>query len=141
MQRGPRPKAWWGAALVVLVALAALLTGCAHDVVARFPSSPDEPTGTVELRFTRAASDVTVAVNGVVVVDRAHTRRVVVTGVPTGTTQLAIAAGAGEKQVAVWVGSDNPVQVPVPSVEQSATTGLRGFVLSMMSVVVYALLR
>src|SRR5512139_629079 len=77
--------------------LAVWLIGCAHDVQARFPSRPEDPTGTLVLQMTKPASDVTVAVNGVLVVEDEHTERVVIAGVPIGTTEVVMAANGGDK--------------------------------------------
>src|SRR5690349_19274310 len=78
--------------LLVVMVLGLVAAGCAHDVDARFPSQPTEPTGTLVLQLTKPASGVTVAINGVLVVDDAHTGRVVVAGVPTGQSEVVIAA-------------------------------------------------
>ena len=46
-----------------------VVAACAHDVNPRYPAAPDEPTGTVVLLLSQAASDVNVAINGILVVD------------------------------------------------------------------------
>ena len=45
-----------------------------------YPTLPDQPTGTLVLLLSQSADDVTIAVNGNLVVDRAHTDRVIVDG-------------------------------------------------------------
>jgi hypothetical protein len=120
--------------------LAVLLVGCTHDVRVRYPSDPAEPTGTVVLAFTKPASDVIVAVNGVMVVDGEDTGRVQIDGVPTGFVELAIAAGPGEKQMQVWVKADNPLTIPLGFPGQSAGDTVKGILSSIAGVLLYALL-
>ena len=123
--------------LIVAIALA----GCDHNVRARFPSDPAEPTGTVVLKFTSPASDVTVTVNGVLVVDGEDTERVQIDGIPTGRAELAIAAGPGEKQMEVWISSDNPTTVPLGSPGQSGGGSfLKSLFGSVVTIVIYSLL-
>jgi hypothetical protein len=105
-----------------------------------FPSDPAEPTGSVILAFTKPASDVIVAVNGVMVVSGEDTSRVQIDGIPTGTAELAIAAGPAEKQMQVWVSSENPVTIPLGYPGQSAGDTLKGLLSSIAGVLIYALL-
>jgi hypothetical protein len=123
----------------LVLGIAAALAGCAHDVEARFPSQPTDPTGTLVLQLTQAASDVTVAINGVLVVDDAHTQRVVITGVPTGTREIVMAANGGDKAFNVWIDSTRPTTVPLGVPDESS-----GFIKtlfgSVLTVVVYSLL-
>jgi hypothetical protein len=121
-------------------ALIAVLSGCTHDVRVRYPSDPAEPTGTVILAFTKAASDVIVAVNGVMLVAGEDTGRIQIDGIPTGTAELAIAAGPGEKQMQVWISSDNPLTIPLGYPGQSAGDTIKGLLSSIAGVVLYALL-
>lgn len=116
-----------------------LLVGCAHDVDARFPSRPEDPTGTLILEMNRPASGVTVAVNGVLVVEDEHTERVVIAGVPIGTTEVVMAANGGDRAFRVDVGSERPTTVPmgIPDESSSFVKSLAG---SLLSIVVYSLL-
>ena len=115
------------------------LLGCSHDVEARFPSRPEDPTGTLVLQMTKAASDVTVAVNGVLVVEDEHTDRVVIEGVPIGTTEVVMAANGSDKAFHVYVDSARPTTVPlgVPDESMGFVKSLAG---SLLSIVVYSLL-
>lgn len=74
--------------------LGCALTACAHDVDAVFPSR-GAPGGTVIVELTSAAEDVTVAIDGALVARHAHTRRVVVSGVPAGPAEVDVAFGGG----------------------------------------------
>lgn len=130
----PRPLA----ALVLLVVLAA---ACAHDVHTRFPADPGASTGRIALVFTDVASPVNVAVNGLLLVRGARTEKVVVADVPIGFAEVSIAAGPGEKQVRVWVEADRETTVPLGSSGEAPLSALRGFALSIVTVVVYAWLR
>ena len=120
--------------LIVLIA-----TACSHDVRARYPSQADEPTGTLILSMASPASGVSVAVNGVLVVDDAHTRRIQIDGVPVGSGEVIMAANGADKAFRVWVDSLHPTTVPLGVPEQSS-----GFVKSLagslLTILVYSLL-
>ena len=90
------------------LALALALAACAHDVTARFPSTPGQATGRVALVFTDVADSVTVAIDGVLVVQGARTEHVVITGVPTGYADLSVAVGPTYE----FAGLDNSATVP-----------------------------
>ena len=128
--------------VVVAVALALTLSllACTHPVRARFPSDPAEPTGSVILAFTKPASDVIVAVNGVLVVDGEDTDRVQIDGIPTGRAELAIAAGPGQQQIEVWVDGENTRTIPLGFPGQSGGDTIKGILSSIAGILVYALL-
>jgi hypothetical protein len=98
-------------ALISLVLVG--LVGCAHDVHVRFPAPPDVPTGTLVLLLSQSASDVNVAINGVLVVQSQHTSLVEVTNVPTGHDDVVMTANGVDKAFRVWVESDHPTTVPL----------------------------
>jgi hypothetical protein len=116
------------------------LAACAHDVRARFPAPLDAPTGTVELVFSAPASDVTVAVNGHLVVYDARTEKIRIDDVPTGYADLAIAAGPGEKQVRVWVEYDRVTTIPLGAPGEAPMSAIRALATSLATVALYALL-
>ena len=116
-----------------------IVAGCAHDVAAHYPAQPTLPTGTLVLQLTKPASGVTVAVNGVLVVDDEHTQRVVVNGVPTGTSEVVMAANGGDKAFHVWIDSDHPTTVPL-GVPDEGSGFLKSLAGSILTVVVYSLL-
>jgi hypothetical protein len=120
-----------------LVVLA--LVGCSHDIKARFPSRPDEPTGTLVLTMARAASGVTVAINGVLVVDDEKTAHVVVEGVPVGTSDVVMAANGGDKAFRVWIESEHPTTVPL-GVPDEGSGFLKSLAGSLITIIVYSLL-
>lgn len=121
---------------VILVVASA----CTHDVRVHYPSDPAESTGTVNLVFTKPASDVVVAINGLLVVNGEDTSRIQIDGIPTGTAELAIAAGPAEKQMQVWVSADNPLTIPLGYPGQSAGDTIKGLLSSIAGVLIYALL-
>lgn len=127
--------------LAALALLVVLSTACAHDVHTRFPADPSMSTGRIALVFTDVASPVNVVVNGLLLVRGARTEKVVVADVPVGFAEVSIAAGPGEKQLKVWVDADRETTVPLGSSGEAPLSALRGFALSMATVVVYALLR
>lgn len=122
--------------LLVLFAV----VGCAHDVRARYPSPPEEPTGTLVLTMSEPASGVTVAVNGVLVVNDEKTDHIVIEGVPTGTGDVVMAANGADKAFRVWIDSERPTTVPlgVPTESYGFLKSLAG---SLLSILVYSLLR
>lgn len=120
--------------------LLAMIAGCAKDVRARYPSTPDEPTGTLVLTMAQPASGVTVAINGVLVVDDAHTEHVVIDGIPVGTGEVIMAANGADKAFRVWIGSERPTTVPL-GVPDEGSSFLKSLAGSLLTIVVYSLLR
>jgi hypothetical protein len=119
--------------------LVLFLVGCAHDVRARYPSRADEPTGTLVLTMARPASGVTVAINGVLVVDDEKTGHVVVEGVPVGTGEIVMAANGGDKAFRVWIESERPTTVPL-GVPDEGSSFLKSVAGSLITIIVYSLL-
>lgn len=116
-----------------------MMVGCSHDVRARYPPQPDLPTGTLILTMSEPADGVSVAVNGVLVVDDVHTKHIQIDGVPTGTGEVIMAANGADKAFHVWIDSDRPTTVPlgVPSEGSSFLKTLFG---SLVTLVAYSLL-
>lgn len=127
-------------ALTASVGLAVAASGCAHDVHARYPAPPGAPTGTLDLVFSAPAADVSVAVNGYLVVDDERTEHIRITDVPTGFAELAIAAGSGEKQARIWVDSDRVTTIPLGAPAEAPLSALRALATSLASIALYALL-
>lgn len=125
--------------LVCAIAIVAL-AGCPGSMNVHYPSDPAEPTGTIILAFSKPASGVVVAVNGHMVVDGEDAAKIVIDGIPTGTAELSIAAGPGEKQLSVWVSEDNPITIPMGSPGGSTGDTIKGLLSSIAGVLVYALL-
>ena len=119
--------------------LVALLVGCSHDIRARYPSRPDEPTGTLVLKLSKVASGVTVAINGLMVVEDEKTEHVVIEGVPTGQREIVIAANGSDKAFNVWVTSEHPTTVPL-GVPEEGYGFLKSIAGSLLSIVVYSLI-
>jgi hypothetical protein len=108
-------------------------------VKARYPSKPDEPTGTLVLAMTKPASGVTVAINGMLVVDDEKTGHVVIEGVPVGTGEVVMAANGSDKAFRVWIESDHPTTVPL-GVPEEGYGFLKSVAGSLLSILVYSLL-
>lgn len=123
-----------------ILVLVVMLVGCAKDVRARYPSRADEPTGTLVLTMARPASGVTVAINGVLVVDDAHTKHVTIDGIPIGTGEIIMAANGSDKAFRVWIGSEHPTTVPL-GVPDEGSGFVKSLVGSLLTIVVYSLLR
>lgn len=115
------------------------LVACAHDVRARYPAAPGEPTGTLVLLMSEAASDVTIAINGVLVVQDAHTDHIVIDGVPVGNDEIIMSANGADKAFKTWIGGDHATTVPLGVADPSF-----GFAKSLfgtlLTIVVYSLL-
>jgi hypothetical protein len=143
--RSLRSRARSVSAVVAALVVAVLAVACAHDVNARFPSAPgSEPgddVGSIELAFAAPVSSVSVALNGVMVVRDVRTERITIADVPTGYADLAIAAGAGEKQVRVWVDGGRTTAVPLGAAVDAPLSTVRSVALSLLSLAVYTLLR
>ncbi len=118
--------------------LLVFVIGCAHDVHAHYPASPDAPTGTLVLRLS-TSSDVSVAVNGILVVDDEKTDRIVIDHVPIGNNDVVIAASGGDKAVRAWVTSDYRTTIPIGVPEPSAGM-LKSIFATVVSIVVYSLI-
>jgi hypothetical protein len=117
----------------------ALVAACAHDQRVRFPAPLDAPTGTLVLMFAQPASDVIVSIDGVLVVQNAHTARVVIESVPVGTREVIVAANGTDKAFRTWVGTDHATTVPlgVPDASYGFLKTLAG---TLLTIVVYSLL-
>ncbi len=124
---------------LLLVAVAILVCGCSKDVRVRYPSSPGDATGTLVLTMARAASGVTVAVNGVLVVDDVHTQHVVIEGIPVGTGEVVMAANGSDKAFRVWIDSSHPTTVPL-GVPDEGTGFVKSLLGSLLTIVVYSML-
>ena len=117
-----------------------LLFACSSGSLrVHYPTAPGAPTGTLVLLLSREASDVTVAVNGNLVCDRAKTDRVIVDGVPVGTQTVAIAANGMDKAFTIWVGDDHWTTVPLGIPDQGVGF-LKTLAGSILTIVVYSLL-
>jgi len=125
-----------------LAALVACIAGCAHDVRARLPAQPGEPTGSITIVLTQSARNLTVSINGVLVADRAHSERVHIQGVPAGAADVVVAAGGGETRierhmsVAVAAGRDTAIPLAGPDKPMS-----QGLAMGLLSATVWVLSR
>jgi hypothetical protein len=79
----------------ILVSLA--MAGCAHDVTAVYGGGAPS-SGTIEVVLNEPTDALTVAINDQLVVDRAHSRRAQVVGVPAGPVHVHVATGKGCEQ-------------------------------------------
>jgi hypothetical protein len=113
------------------VAIAALAAGCAHDVLAHYPSLPNEQTSSLVLLLGAPADGVSVAVDGRLVVDDVHTSRVVVDRIPLGPRDVVVAANGADKQLHVWIEGDHATTVPV-----GVHDGGPGFLLSLLGTII-----
>jgi hypothetical protein len=125
--------------IAVSIILAFACVACAHDVRAQFPTEPGEPTGMLVVKLASPAHDVSLAIDGLLVLEDAHTGHVRVDGVPVGTRDIAITLNGVDKQQRVWVGSDHPttVLVGVPDEEVGFVKTVLGTILTL---VMYSLL-
>ncbi len=97
------------AATTVALVFMCLAPACAHDVHSSYPAyPPGSPVGTVTVRLTQETRGVNVTINGVLVAEGKHTKKITVRGVPAGAAEVVVAAGGGtrsrlEKRFAVTV--------------------------------------
>jgi hypothetical protein len=116
-----------GAALASVFVLA-----CARDLRARYPLAPSEEEGvsppataTVELRFTSAVKGLVVSVDGRLVVDGAHTQRVVIEQLPPGHVTVMVACeGAPERVFSLDLEPGGRVVVPLTGASGGGATSL-----------------
>lgn len=120
--------------------LLVFLLACSPDSVrVHYPTAPGAPVGTLVLLLSQAASDVTVAINGNLVVDGAHTERVIVDGVPVGTQTVIMAANGMDKQFQIWVDDEHWTTVPL-GVPDAGTAFWKTLAGSLLTVIVYSLM-
>jgi hypothetical protein len=117
-----------------------LLVGCAHDVRARYPSSPEEPTGTLVLLLSQSASNVSIAIDGLLVVEDEDTKRITIERIPTGNHEIVIAANGSDKAMRTWIASEHPTTIPL-GVPESGTALWKSLVGTLVSILAYTLLR
>lgn len=122
-----------------LAVLLLIVSACAHDVYVKFPSAPDDATGTVVLLLSQPASDVNVAINGILVVQDAHTDRIVISHAPAGNEDIVITANGGDKAMRVWVGTDHATTIPM-GVPDATTGFLKTLFGTLVTIVAYSLL-
>jgi hypothetical protein len=117
-----------------------LVVGCAHDVRAHFPAPPRAPTGKLVLLLSKPASNVTVAVNGQLVVEDEKTGRITIDGIPVGHIDVTMSANGSDKQFRVWVDDTHATTVPLGVPEQSMGF-LKSIFGTLVSLTAYSLLR
>lgn len=125
---------------VLLILLVAALAACARDVHVRYPAAPDEPTGTIVLLLSQPASDVNVAINGIMVVEDAHTERIVISNAPAGTPDIVMTANGADRQLKPWVGSEHATTIPL-GVPDATSGFLKTLFGTLVSIAAYSLLR
>lgn len=107
-------------------ALVLALTACApkaHDVSSTFALSPSLPAGNLEVVLGDATRALSVTINDQLVVDRKHSRKAVVGGVPAGPARILVAIGGGceqgetfERVVDIMPGATATVALPGPEI-------------------------
>jgi hypothetical protein len=117
-----------------------LLVGCAHDVRAHYPASPEEPTGTLVLLLPSSASNVSVAIDGLLVVEDEDTKKVTIERIPTGNHEIVIAANGSDKAMRTWIASEHPTTIPL-GVPESGIALWKSLVGTLVSILAYSLLR
>lgn len=126
--------------VVLMIVVVLAFGGCAKDVHVRYPSAPDDATGTVVLLLSTPAKGVSVAINGLLVVEDAHTGRIVISGAPIGTEEIVMTANGAEKAMRVWVGTEHATTVPL-GVPEPGSGFLKSLFGTLVTIVAYSLLR
>lgn len=111
----------------VLLAALMLLSGCAKNVRYQMPAA-DVPVGGIQVRFSSAARNAVVTVNGRLVADGEHTERIDVSGVAAGEARVSVTAGGGAqtsvdetKTVMVRAGEQTTVSFSAPQASAATT--------------------
>jgi hypothetical protein len=122
-----------------LLLIVALCAACAHDVHVEYPAEYGQPTGMLVIKLASPASGVSVAIDGLLVVEDRHTDRIRVDSTPVGTREVSVTANGTDRQLHVWVGSGPPTTVllGVPDAEVGLIKTVLGTILTL---VVYSLL-
>lgn len=122
---------------IKLAPILVLVAGCfhhrAHDVTARIaPATP--ASGAIDVVLQSPTREMTVAVDGALAVDRAHSRKAHIEGVPAGPAHVQVAVGGRcehggmiEEDVAVAPGITTTIVLPGPDrnhVCMAATTAV-----------------
>jgi hypothetical protein len=115
------------------------VAACSHDVRAVYPAPPEAPTGTLVLQLAEPASGVSVAIDGVLVVDDEHTQHIVIEHVPVGSQEVVMAANGLDKQFKVWVGDDHPTTVPL-GMPDASVGFLKTLAGTLITILVYSML-
>lgn len=115
------------------------LVGCSLPTVRVHYPVPDGPTGSLVLLMSQGASDLSVSIDGLLVVEGAHTDRIVIDGVPVGTREIVMAANGSDKQFHVWIGGDHPTTVPL-GVPDASLGFLKTLAGTLITILVYSLL-
>ncbi len=123
---------WW---MVAAVSGAMACSG-GKQVVQRSLSADRASTGSVEIRFTRRAANVSVAVNGSLVVDSVQTERIRIDGIDSGYADLAIAGDGVERQLRVWVDAQRVTAIPVAIDTPRQTNPLLMAALSILALII-----
>lgn len=102
--------------LVFLFLGACASSSTTHEV--RMPQAPskaglDTERGQIQLVFSREASNVVVAIDGTLIVERPSAKRILIAGVETGYVNLSIAADGVERSTRVWIDGGVVTAVPV----------------------------
>ncbi len=128
--------------LAAAVSVALIVGGCAHDVRTRYPAPTALPTGSILLVLTTASSDVVVAIDGMLVVDGAHTGRIRIDGVPVGLVDLTIAIGEGAQHQELWIESGRDTVLPIGAPGGGgAGDAIRNAVISVAGILLYTWIR
>ncbi len=128
--------------IVIFVVLASIgcLGGCAHDVHVRYPDESGGDRGVVAVLLDDA-SDVTLAVNGLLLVNDAHTKRIEISNLPVGYAELAVSAGGSAQQTKVWVTAEHPTALPMGAPTPPSPGIVASLLSTAVSVAVYVLTR
>lgn len=99
-----------------------VVAGCAHDVFTRFPMAAPGDSGAIDVVLNDPTHRLTVSVDDLLVVDREHSRRAHIVGVPAGTVHVRVATGGGcegavvtERDVTVMPGMTTALALPGPN--------------------------
>ena len=86
---------------LMLLLMLPLFAGCASNVFTAYPEPGEGESGTIVIHLSDAMPNVYVSIDGQLVAEKKHTRRIEIKDVPVGFHQLAVAATSGYRTEAV----------------------------------------
>jgi hypothetical protein len=101
---------------LVLLLLWSCSSSTQHQV--RMPTTAsslgsDTETGQLQLVFSRVATNVVVAIDGSLVVERSEAKGILILGVESGYVNVSIAADGVERSARVWIDAGRVTSVPI----------------------------
>jgi hypothetical protein len=125
---------------IALLLLWTFLSACSHDVTVRYPDNSGNPASTLTIMMDSATA-MTVAINGILLVDDERTKRVDIQNMPPGFAEVSVSAGGNAQQARVWVSPDHATTIPMGSPGSGGPSVVSTLLSTALSVAMYMLMR